>query len=482
MEEKNFIKKLFGFSVGTWIAALVGLIATPIVTRVFLPQDLGSINMFITIYTLSSYITLLGVNQAIIRFYHVFSDDVERDKFIKKATLISALASILIGMIFIIKYEFFSVYILDYKNFIIVICLILITLSNNIMIIINTENRMALNIKQYNIQLIIIALVTKFSFAIAAIISSQALYAIIFMTLFYVLTSIFFLVNKYMKSSKKKPVIASKEYITHSVSRREIIIYSLPWIFIMLASYINNSLPKIVIRELMNIEYVGIYSSAIYIVSIITIIQSGFNTFWTPYVYENYEKRNDSINLVHRMITMIMSIFALIIIGFQDVLILILGENFRESKEFLSLLLIVPVLYTIGETTGIGINIAKKSYLNIIPITLSIAVNLIISYYAIPKYGLVGASFAVASSAIIVFVTKTIIGELYYKISYNYFKTFSTPLILIICSLTITLFDVNLSTRTVLILISIILIFIININELKIIINFLRKILKNGDK
>lgn len=160
---------------------------------------------------------------------------------------------------------------------------------------------------------------------------------------------------------------------------------------------------------------VGIYSSAVSIVSIISLLQAGFNLFWTPYVYENYKQNSDRIQLVHRIISLLMILFGICILLGQDILYMVLGESYRESKCYFGMLLVSPVLYTIGETTGFGINIAKKSYLNIIVSAATIVSNLIISYFLIPYLGCTGAALSVMVSSFVMFVVKTVLGERYYK-------------------------------------------------------------------
>ena len=60
-EAVGFLKKFVGFSVATWVGALLSFIVTPIATRVFDTAELGKINLFQTYITLLMYVGLLGL-------------------------------------------------------------------------------------------------------------------------------------------------------------------------------------------------------------------------------------------------------------------------------------------------------------------------------------------------------------------------------------------------------------------------------------
>jgi O-antigen/teichoic acid export membrane protein len=120
----------------------------------------------------------------------------------------------------------------------------------------------------------------------------------------------------------------------------------------------------------------------------------------------------------------------------------LIGENFRASKIFFPLLLISPICYTIAETTGLGINISKKTYLNTITFVANVSINLLLCFTLLPKYGIMGAAFAAATSSVVMLIIKTILGEKHYKCITNYYKTFSAIIIIIsVAIINIVLFE-----------------------------------------
>ena len=97
----NFIKKLVGFSSAAWISAAISFIATPIVTRIFLPEEIGKVNLFITFLTFFQTICILGLDQAYMRFYHEKENGFEKEKLLALCLRINLIIAC-ISSIFII--------------------------------------------------------------------------------------------------------------------------------------------------------------------------------------------------------------------------------------------------------------------------------------------------------------------------------------------------------------------------------------------
>ena len=85
-----------------------------------------------------------------------------------------------------------------------------------------------------------------------------------------------------------------------------------------------------------------------------------------------------------------------------------------------------PISYCLGETTGVGINIAKKTYWNTLSFLLSALLNLGLCLVLIPRLGAAGAAIAFATSGIVTLIVRTVIGERYYKVVRQYRYLFYT--------------------------------------------------------
>lgn len=78
IDGKSFLKKLLGFSAASWISAAISFLSTPFITRFFLPEDVGKVNIFLTILVLFQTISILGLDQAFMRFYTDLSSQAKK--------------------------------------------------------------------------------------------------------------------------------------------------------------------------------------------------------------------------------------------------------------------------------------------------------------------------------------------------------------------------------------------------------------------
>ena len=79
---------------------------------------------------------------------------------------------------------------------------------------------------------------------------------------------------------------------------------------------------------------------------------------------------------------------------FQAPVFLLLGKSYRSSIIFFPFLFLSPICYCLGETTGMGINIAKKTHWTTIVYLFSAVVNIALCFLLIPSQGMTGAAMA----------------------------------------------------------------------------------------
>ena len=122
---------------------------TPLITRLFLPTDVGKINMFITFVNLILNFTYLGIDQAFTRFFHEPPGKNNKDSLLGLCMLMTILiASPIVLMIFVLG-DSISTTILGYTTYIIPVSLCISVIANVIMRYVNHYARMQNNIIRY---------------------------------------------------------------------------------------------------------------------------------------------------------------------------------------------------------------------------------------------------------------------------------------------------------------------------------------------
>lgn len=423
-ESKTFVKRIVGFSMASWVNCIISFIATPILTSLFVPAELGKINLFISYINILVPFAYMGFDQAYVRFFNEPCGKNTKKSLFKLCLSISLILTAIVSIIVMLFWKYFSKSIIGYNSLVVACCLVLYLFAFVILRYTNLKARMDNAIWPYFIQSVISTIIIKVSFVTIAFVNPKAEYAISFRAVLLLLAACFFCFFALKKCLKDK-VDKSKKTI------KELTKYAVPLFPTVFLIMLNVSLAQIFLKQYVDYDMIGIYSNAVTIAGIITIMQSGLNTFWTPFVYE-YHKEKQKIQKMHHIISFLLIGLALVIILFKDLIYLLLvNKQYWESKAIMPLLLVSPVCETISETLGLGIELSKKTYLKFPVYIINIAVNILSCVFLIPKYGLLGAAIANALASISLLIAKTIIGERYYKCSDNYFRLIISMIILI---------------------------------------------------
>lgn len=428
---KSFIKKFVGFSLVTWVSFALSFLTAPISTRLFVPEVLGKINIFNTYSNLFGILILIGLDQAFARFY------LERPNnrtigylftfcFGITYALLSGLIILSIPFQDFLSWELFE----ENDNLLLYLFFLSVFCSATLRYL-NLSYRMEQNIKMYTIQGILMTLVSKVLYLGVGFWDPSYKPALIVLTVSHVFLAVVFL---FIQKSRFERI---SEY--DNVFSSEMFKYALPLIPVSILMWANTSIPQIVMQKTMDYNSIGIFTSAVALANIILIIQAGFNTFWVPYTYENYKTQTGQFFKVHRYLLCVLTICSLLLVLSQDIIFLLLGEKYRGAKLFFPFLILGPVCYIIGETTGIGIDISKKTYFNIVVFGVSVLVNIIFCLVLRQPFGVPGIAMAVALAGVIAMCLKTIIGQKYYR-SVNSYRYMYITIILIVASAFITLY------------------------------------------
>lgn len=194
----------------------------------------------------------------------------------------------------------------------------------------------------------------------------------------------------------------------------EVFKYGLPFIASVGMTSVFQATDKVSLSHFSSLSEVGIYSSAMAIVSIFSVVQSSFNTLWAPLSVEHYERHPEDTAFFRRcngMVTVVMFVMGATVILLKDPIVLLLGERYREAAFILPFLCFYPIMYTISESSSCGINLKKKSAYNIVVASASCIVNIVGCVSLVPLFGAKGAAFSVALSYVVFWLVRTVISE-----------------------------------------------------------------------
>lgn len=460
MENRSFFSHFLVIGTGTIINMFLGLLTTPIITRIVAPSEYGQLSIFNMYGAIAVMILCLGLDQAFVRYFY------ENDNIQYKSTLLSFCFGIPIafavisGIILLgFLYKGFLYFEFDFKISIILFVYIISLLSDRFVTL-------------------LLRVTYKSKIFSACIISSKLIYICAVFTWFYLVKKNYAvgLCFSITLSTLVPTVIGIfytkqfwKSHPKVALNKFEIIKFSLPFILSMGLTTLFQTLDKISLNHYHSYVEVGIYSSAMSLVNIFAIIQSTFNAVWVPIRTEHYTKHPDDRNyfqLVNQLITVIMFFIGIHLIIFKDLLILLLGKKYALASHVLPFLIFNPIMFTISETTCIGIEYSKKSYLDIYVSVVSCLTNFIGNTILVPKYSCQGAAVSTGISYIIFWGMRTYISNKYLTVDYKIKKFLILTMAVCVLAYHSTFCETNVMT-VILYLICITLLFIMYRNSVR---------------
>jgi polysaccharide biosynthesis protein len=433
--KNNLLKKFLSFSIGGYVNAVIGFFMLPFITRILTPEEYGIASLIAILVDMLVIMCSMGLDQGLVRFFYEEDED-NRGRLLYNSISYPIIFFFILSIILFIFKDKITFFILNKNdNFLwkVILVSILFRILHLFSILII---RMQQKGKLFSF-LNILLKVSEFLFILILYKIYKNSYKILILaSLFsFILTSllsIFF--------ERKIWTFSGKEKIT----KKELLKYSFPLVLTMGLTWLFASADKLTIKYFSDLNQVGLYSSSFKIVSIISVIQSGFTTFWTPIVYEHYSK-NPEDTLFYKKANDYLSIIffsmGLGILIFRDLIVFLLGDKYYLSKFIMPMLIFIPVMYLISETTVMGISFKKKSkYFLYISIVVSIT-NILGNIILVPFLGAKGAAISTGISYILFFVLRTYFSNKLINFNFNLKRIYFIIILFLGYALFLTFYD-----------------------------------------
>lgn len=414
MRRASVVENGFAMLLGTCVNIFISIITTPIITRLVLPNDYGEWSLFTTYTNVMMAIVLLGLDQAFVRFY--YKDNCVMYKrylayTVVKIPMLLSFAFIIISLRFIRSLELFdgnswTGYIMLYAN-------LLIAIVNRIaQLVLRMEQKgtaystlMVVNKLIFVLVVLLLVLATSLRDFIALTLGTLVSQVVVVIVAIYLGRDIWF-------------ARVGQEKNLYKLNKREMIVYGLPFIYSALAGDIFNYADKWTIKSIQSYSDVGIYSAAANVVSICAIVQTTFSLLWAPMAMEHYEKEPENKSFfvkANGCITLAMFTVGSLVVCFKDIIVYLLGEEYRLAATVIPFLLFNPIMTTISETTIYGVNFRNKTWYHAIITTIAAVLNIILNAILVPVFSSEGAAIATAISYVVFYGLRTLLGQRCYS-------------------------------------------------------------------
>lgn len=455
--KNRLLRKFLTFSYGSWIGLLIGLLSTMISTRILSPNDFGRASMVTLVINFTMILVLFGTDQAFIRFFYAENPQ-KRTSLLYNSIFFPLINVLIISLVVFFFKKEVSVFLVGEQGLMIPIIVVLGVFSqilyrySTLVIRMHQKGKVYSNIEilQKILNILMILLFFNIFGATYKVIVLSNVFNFLILAIYAIRKEIKFwsLTNLRNESSK--------------FSKKEILSYGMPFVFTAIITQLFESFDKIAIRQWNTYEELGLYSAAFKIVALLNVLQVSFSTFWMPVSLEKFE--NDPQDqkffiIIFKTVSIIMLLVGIITIMGKEVIVMLIGEEYRGASDIVPFLIFSPILYTLSEITVVGINFMKKPKWHIAIVSVSCVCNIIGNYLLVPNYGSTGAAISTAISYVVFFYLRTFLSKRLYKINFH-LTSFSVILILIFIYSLITLkyknIFINLNVGVVLIGITVI--------------------------
>lgn len=393
----NLIKKFLVFSVGPIGGAIIAFITVPLTTYFISPEEFGKSSMFVLFQTLIVTLLYLGMDQSYTREYHGYKD---KQNLLRNAMFFPFILSFVFLIIICINVDYFSMFLYGNKKYEFATILFGLTI---VFKVIERFILLSVRMEEKALEYSVVNILLKFNILIITMIYiffiRRDFLAVVYATAIGQLVADFYLILRYRVFFKITNFILNKTLILNMLK------FGLPLIIAASLTNFLNSLDRMALRLWSSFFEIGIFTAAIKISGTLSMIQASFTNFWIPVAYRWHSQNKDikHFELVSNLILLIMSILYVVILLLKDVVVIILSNEYADAKYIIGLLCLQPILYTLSETTTLGIAFSKKSHLNVLVSFFSIIPNIVINIILVRDYGAVGAAVATGISYIFFF-------------------------------------------------------------------------------
>lgn len=429
----SFFKQLINIGFGTIVTLLIGFIATPIITRLVEPEVYGSFSLFNTYTTLGVAFLTIGLDQAYVRYFFSVDEHSCRNVLFRKCIF----SALVIDIVF-------------YIVLIIIKCCGGFSLPNGIIVLYIINLLVQIVYRFYMIDLRVHYYTKFYSFmncfnkATYVILTIIFVKCIIFQDYYGLVFSILLsntssLLLVFVHRQNKAHTDECNKKSGNEISIILLLKYGIPLMFSTAIFSVMQSCDRIELSLFCDKTTIGIYASAQAIMTILSIIQNTFNTVWAPRAIEAYEKgegTNDYYKTMNNYVAFAMFSFGIVFLMAKNLIIMFLGSKYRDAMYIIPFLVCNPVMYTLSETTYIGIAIKKKSIYEVYIMLSACILNILLNYILIGAFGVKGAAVATGISYVFFFWLRTIVSERLMDIGFNKIRIIiCTAILLLNCTI-----------------------------------------------
>lgn len=393
---------------GPVIGALISFITIPVTTHYIYPAEYGKASMFLLFQTIVGTFLFLGIDQAYTREYHDVRD---KTSLLQNAMLLPITLALLVLLATLLFPQPLSHLLFGHRNDTIPTILfgvmtLFMVLERFLMLYVRMQEKAF----EYSMLTIMVKTAVLILTLIFIFFIRRDFLTVVYATVLGQILGDVWLFWRYRELLKLKGFT-----IDHALLKT-LVRFGLPIVIATSLSSLLGGLDRFALRLWSDFDQIGIFSATLKIAAVLSVVQTGFTSFWVPTAYRWYSENRPTayFKIVSEIILLVMSLLACGIFLFKSAIIYILSDNYSGAQYLVGFLCLQPLIYTVSETTCLGIVFSKKSYLNIWVGISALIPAVILDILLVPPLGAAGAAISTAVAFLFFFAARTFFSEKYW--------------------------------------------------------------------
>ncbi len=394
---KLFIENFLVYGFGGIISKIIPLIMVPVVTRIMPDTDyFGISDLSNTVVSFGSALAIMGMYDAMYRMFFEKEDERYKKTICSTALGFTMFTSVIIFVVMLICRQFIAQYFFGDRKYAYVVYLsAMATLVGATNSIVSLPTRMQ---NKRKIFLITNALSPIISYAISIPLLLNGYY-VIALPLASVVSGI---------SMEIVFVIMNRQWFTLKMFDRkllkQLLVIAIPLLPNFLIYWVFNSCDKVMITNMIGVGATGIYSAGSKLGGCSQLIYTAFAGGWQFFAFSTMKEENqvESNSLIFEYLGIISFIAASFICAWSYwIFKLIFTEQYLSGYIVAPYLFLAPLLQMLFQVAGNQFLVVKKTWPNMLILSVGAILNIIINYKLIPILGIEGASIATLTGYIV---------------------------------------------------------------------------------
>ena len=206
----------------------------------------------------------------------------------------------------------------------------------------------------------------------------------------------------------------------------EMLRFGLPYLPTAFFAYVILNSDRYFLSSHASLDSVGIYALSYKIAMIgVFILVEPFLKIWSPFLYQVIKQKNGKVviaNVFRYFVICTVGIATLISVLAESVISVLSDRAYHAAIHFVPILAFASVFWAAQHLADAGILIAKKTSFKPLIFGMAAFTAVTLNWALVPKFGIMGASFATFLTYVVLFLATLKISNYYYFLPLEYAK------------------------------------------------------------